>query len=587
MSKIKHRSNLVRHFTICLFVITLFSWVACDKTNSKKLATNIYVDIESDPGITVTPDLPSDIYDGVNATLSGAANFAWNEFIALNWSAVEQNGDVNTRDFADTTKLFGDQSTPLVWHTYRSKVEIFPWSSKYPNGTKLQGDTLLVFNYDALPKYFYKDSIPPCAELADDVAYINLDETSQISLNFMFAGVNPKTPTATNSSPQLIRFLAKGTRDYFNYVTGSDSITYVNPTTKDTAIIPKFRSYFNHGGTYYDNVTNYTNAIAKDTVAADSVTVNFPQGTVMIKAAWRLLTENDTVSQYHTANVRYYEKKNDNTCYYQDTKWGLVALHIAQKTTSAPYYFTFATFEQKDNLLTADGKPVEDADGKVINQSSTPTTPVVTHTDTPSETTTTITGDYCDAADDRLYYTNTAVGLPSDGSICVNDRYNNIPTPIINANIAAHNAIKKYNSDNNITDSPWENYKLVNIQYQPFNFDDIDDANNLQSTYYQANIVVETNYTLQKFSGQQIATGSEAGQTSNYANGVPFYNIHIPNGEKYNTLNMGGCMGCHGNAQAAGTDFSFMLRGGPVIEPDAPEIDSTNAAILAKKYRFN
>ena len=50
---------------------------------------------------------------------------------------------------------------------------------------------------------------------------------------------------------------------------------------------------------------------------------------------------------------------------------------------------------------------------------------------------------------------------------------------------------------------------------------------------------------------------------------------------------MGGCMGCHGNAQFAGDDFSFMLRGGPVIEPDVPELDSTNVAKLLKKYRFN
>ncbi len=404
----------------------------------------------------------------------------------------------------------------------------------------------------------------------------------------MFAGTNPKTPTSTNSSPQLIRFLAKGNRDYFNYVTGVDSITYVNPTTKDTAIIPKYRSYFNHGGTYYDNVTNYTNAIAKDTVAADSVTINFPTGTVMLKAAWRLLTDKDSINQYHTTTVRYYEEKDGDACYYQDNTWGLVALHIAHKTPSAPNYFTFATFEQKDNLLTADGKAVEDADGKVIVQSDEPTNPVVTHTDSPGGTTTTIKGNYCDANDDRLYYVNTAPGLPSDGSICVNNRYNNIPTPIINANIAAHDAIKKYNSDNGITDSPWENYKLVNIQYQPFNSDQIGtDSNKLESTYYQANIVVETNYTLQKFSGQQIANGNEAGQTSNYAGGQPFYNIHIPKEKNYQKLNMGGCMGCHGNAQVAGTDFSFMLRGGPVIEPDVPELDSINILKLAKKYRFN
>jgi hypothetical protein len=33
---------------------------------------------------------------------------------------------------------------------------------------------------------------------------------------------------------------------------------------------------------------------------------------------------------------------------------------------------------------------------------------------------------------------------------------------------------------------------------------------------------------------------------------------------------MGGCMGCHGNAQVAGTDFSFILKAGPVLSPEFP-----------------
>ena len=546
----------------------LISLTSCGDSKSPPLVTEALVNTAQE--ITITPNLPDDLPSGAsNASLAEAASFAWNEVISLNWAALPQTGEANTRDNPDITKLFGDQSAPLVWHTYRSKVEIYPWNNHYPNGSTLQGDTLLVFNYDALPKYFYKDSIPPCLDASDDIAYINLDETSEISLNFMFAGVNSKEATTTNSAPQLIRFLAKGNRSHFDYVTS--------------------KGYFNHGSNYYQDVLNYTNAIANDTVVPDSTIVNFPNGTIMVKAAWRLLTDKDTLSQYHTTKVRYYETKNGNTCYYQDTNWGLVALHIIHKTATAPY-FTFATFEQKDNILTADGKPVEDANGKVINPTgfTTPTSPEVFHTDSPTAgTTTTIKDPYCDASDNRLFYQNTATGLPSDGSICVNSRYHNIPQPIIDANIAAHKAIQKYDSANNITNSPWRYYKLVNIQYQPFDSTQIgSDTNKLASTYYQANIVVETNYTLQMFGGRQIATGNEAGQTSNYANGQPFYNVHIPEGLNYKKINMGGCMGCHGNAQVAGNDFSFILRGGPVMEPEAPNFDPKEIDKLANKYRF-
>jgi hypothetical protein len=31
---------------------------------------------------------------------------------------------------------------------------------------------------------------------------------------------------------------------------------------------------------------------------------------------------------------------------------------------------------------------------------------------------------------------------------------------------------------------------------------------------------------------------------------------------------MGGCMGCHGRTERAGTDFSFTLSGGPVATPE-------------------
>ena len=75
----------------------------------------------------VASSLPPDFPNGAsNATLQQAATFAWQEFIALNWPAVNQTGGPNQRDMPDTTKFFGDQSVPLVWQTYRAKVEIFP-----------------------------------------------------------------------------------------------------------------------------------------------------------------------------------------------------------------------------------------------------------------------------------------------------------------------------------------------------------------------------------------------------------------------------------------------------------------------------
>ncbi|MCA1614101.1 MAG: hypothetical protein LC800_08105, partial [Acidobacteria bacterium] len=84
---------------------------------------------------------PTDIPGGAaSATLQSAAVFAWQEFVALNWPAVTQNGQLNTRDQPDPKALFGDPKYggaqavgPLVWHTFRHKVEIFPGTGK-PHG---------------------------------------------------------------------------------------------------------------------------------------------------------------------------------------------------------------------------------------------------------------------------------------------------------------------------------------------------------------------------------------------------------------------------------------------------------------------
>ncbi|MCD9031261.1 hypothetical protein LDO32_05905 [Luteimonas sp. Y-2-2-4F] len=533
--------------------------------------------------VRVSPVRPSEIPDrDGHVGIEQAARYAWNQFIALNWPAMEQNGQPSHRDTADPDLKFGDQSRPLVWHTYRSKVEIYPWSTHLPPGVEVGKDGL-TFHYDALPGYYYSEGVPSCSGASDDsVAWINLDEVSQISLDYMFNGTSGASGYAPSesSSPTLIRFLAKANRTYSDYIVG--------------------RGYFNHGGNgtdvdYFQAVTNFTNAIASGEPAGSETIVQFPVGSVMVKSAWRLLTNDEVESgSFHTAPVRFYEKQGDATCYHQETTWGMVALHIVQKTLGAPT-FTFATFEQADNIKDSEGQPVENVYGEMLIDSGqlggASTTPRISHTDGPAGTTTTADGPFCQPANNpRLFYRNIPAGLPKpetgDGGVCVNYRDNAIPQQIIDVNREAQGQIRAYNQDNGIRNSPWEHYKLVNIQYQPFNFDDIDPSNpdRQRSTFYQANIVVETNRTLQEFSGIQTPDG----QTSDYKAGEPAQNVYVVNaaGDAYDHYNMGGCMGCHGNAQVQGGDFSFTLRGGPVREPEAPEFTDAAASRLMEKYGF-
>ena len=101
----------------------------------------------------------------------------------------------------------------------------------------------------------------------------------------------------------------------------------------------------------------------------------------------------------------------------------------------------------------------------------------------------------------------------TQGNVYINRRVHPIPATIIEANTEAHEAIAADNKASGLASSPWNYYKLVNVQYKP-----IDKPNPGQdyagvdaATYYQANIVVETDYNLQLFSGTFQPTNNPDG----------------------------------------------------------------------------
>jgi hypothetical protein len=573
------------------------------------------------PALSAT--IPSDIPGGAGkATISSAATFAWQEFIALNWPAKAQTGAPLTRGQANTAQKFGSDAPaqPVVWETMRSKVETFPGVGNPPGYAPTAPD----FGYDHTPVYTYgtrtKTASPigklqnnpggpplvvaPCPGQTTPAmpAFVNLDETTQIGEDSMFAGIVPPAATQSNGQPQLIRFLAKGNRAFYRYVAANQ--------------------YWYHGKAYTTAQLNFAAAAQNNRYPAPQPTLNLPAGTILVKAAWRTLAPNEHASDFHMKTVRYYENIGTvaapSIC-YREQAWALIALHIIQKTPTAPY-FIYATFEYASNILTPGGTPVENQDGGLNpNPPSDGTTPPGAYFDLdgkfyspdfPKGTTTIkppsgatlpivlAAGDYCNIGaattpvqNARTYYQNFAFGSPQFGNalptssnpnqgFCVNKRYFNIPDPIVQANAAAHAALAAYGAP-----ALWQNYKLVNVQWQPFNTADIDTTGvntaRLAATYYQSNSVVETDNTLQQFFGGLTFTGLKSAYETN-SDGVtqlsqPAHNIYLPPSgvtpiQSFTRYNMGGCMGCHGRAQQAGDDFSFTLRGGPVSEPETPGV---------------
>ena len=566
------------------------------------------------PDITISPDVPADIPGGAAAaSLADAANFAWQEFIALNWPAM-----AGTRDTPDMGALFGDPAFdgPLVWHTYRHKVEVYPGQGTPPGFDAADAN----FGYNAVPpQYIYNaeqlgqgatgtGEVPACSgqEPVTTPSFINLDEVSQIGLASMFAGAAPQH-APTNADPQLIRFLAKANQSHYVYVVDPDALEPGgDPLYTGTGLAPPDSN--NCAALQPGETTTFCTARANflevsqgngnPTTLTDPF-ISFLSGTIHAKSAWRELTADEESSgRFYTATVRYYEENDEDAaeprCYREGT-WGLVGLHIEHKTPTAPY-FIFATFEQADNLQTATGVSVENEIGEPIITPATITTPELEYQDGNPPTLNIVGNQYCESPQSRLFYIeeNFEGGdLPSGGPICQNARTHPLPQVILNANQDAHSAISDYASDHGIDNPVWLNYKLINVQYKPFDITEVEagttsDMN--ESTYYTNNEVVETDYTLANFSGQISAGGPPTDLPANFDGFNParttFQNVLLfdENNELTETFNMGGCMGCHGVAQVnKGTDFSFILSNGRVAVPETPEVDppgTTNPAPL-------
>jgi hypothetical protein len=568
--------------------------------------------VDNEPVIAVSRTIPGELnppfidnFGGApNATPEQAAAFSWQEFIALNWPATKQSGLPNQRDTPSKACHFGDPECtgPTVWETFRGKVEIFPGAGSPPGYSPGEPS----FGYDALPQYKYKHDVVACdpAQALDPVPWVNLDETDQITLDNMYAGTVPDDVSPGNSSPHLIRFLAKANRAEYVYVADNSSPTNLNDQWWSSVPV--------------DVVTRTKAYLASKMVsprAGSKTMVSLPYNTIEMKAGWRPLSEDEIASgHFHTQTVRFYEQGSTHSRYcYRDATWGLVALHIIQKTPSAPY-FIYATFEQTDNILTTDGQPVEDADGNVLLPSTQPPTspqeclvdpkpPPGPVDEIPSKAGSVILTSntrtcaplpvdlYCEDPGSRLYYHN-AQGrqpVPSGGNICVNGRDNLIPGYVIDANKQAHAAISKYAQKHGIESTPWLYYKLINVQYFPYDKvittptpngslyesnPPFTAANPAPSSYYLANIVVETNRSLQLFSGGLSPEREAAVATSWNVDGTQHKNSYY-GGHFYA---MGGCMGCHGSqgqnrAKSAG-DFSVILAVGRVLKPEIPSINT-------------
>lgn len=531
------------------------------------------------PDELLQPQMPQDLSpDGqpaYTADLEQAAIFAWQEFIALNWPA--KSGQRETP--ADVG--FGDQpEAPKVWETMRGRVEVYPGHGE-PNGF---AKTARDYGYDSPPDYLYAPDavasddgrVPACGQGNDNVPWHNLDEESN---QYVMAGMSPAEPYPGKN----ILIESKVNRPGYVYVAargwyGENSVRF--PARRTGRYI---RTHFK---------PPRAASVADD--PEDTEYISFPVDSMELKAAWRRLGRYDSPDRFHRSQVRYYRPKGDNGfCFIDSDKpgngsdqWGLLALHIARKTPSAPY-FIWATFEQVDNLVQAepgaDGKAVtiETASGAPaagVTQTRQVYSPPVRLVEATAETDQHYVSDsMTPPADPKLrlhYYQEPVYDIPEVEYVAVNRRLYPTPDTIQAVNDAVQKAIAE-----TAPSSPFRHYRLVAVQWRPLDKEagKIYTGPEPPAVYYAANTVIEAPPVHQGFSGQFSHGFSKA---SDYLQREMIFLNPPPNpGEPvfFNTYHdgktylAGGCMGCHGQRQSYGTDWSFLLFRQRVEAPVPPK----------------
>jgi hypothetical protein len=471
----------------------------------------------------ISPDVPHDAPFGPSTSIQDLAIFAWREFIALNWVAMDPattgvRGRPNVNmDFLSIKPDLNGNFPLVVWHTYRHKNELFPFGRQTD---AVFDSNMPTYNYQFQPGagYMFPPASPPAASPnATFNLFNNLDETSEIGLCDMYA------QPPSSSGRIRVAYEAKVNRAVFDYANNNkltERDNNGNYTTLNATI-----SWTKGNLAQYGGICSTDSSIVSLPCGDAATAGDAGEGAIEIKAAWRQLTDQEAASgRFFKQSIIFYSGAQFTSQQtYNNAVYGLIALHIIHKTKSFPT-FVFATWEQIDN-----------------------------YNDTSNENT------------EDLQFTNVLTKLPNIPVTRAHPIHSQIP-PV---NDAVHAAFTAKDPT-----TIWQYYKLIGVQATPVNgpppppatMDDL-------SYYYLANIVVETNQTLQNFAGT-APTGVVA----------PFLNVYL-NGASGSPFQMGGCQGCHGTqGQAVGGDMSRLIAAAPSNSNLAPESIDADEAAAVKSY---
>ncbi|WLB67140.1 hypothetical protein QIH96_18930 [Bradyrhizobium japonicum] len=252
----------------------------------------------------VLPDRIDDVPDAPGNPFPRFDNFSWRAFVALNWPALD---GASNRGQPDRTKKLGDAG-PRVWETYKARYEVFaPGAPKPASWTSYDGTN-------------------PCGGAVTN-------QTKTLSAFSHFADFNQAAFTLARLA---------------------------NPLIDQSRMYTRYEVRFNRE--QFDSIVDDNNKwYIKQNLPTSAKPGAFRDGSIELKAAWRVLKPNDGIdrSRYYIAKAMVFDpvattRGGSIVCNERDI--ALVGLHIVIKTKLRPQWI-WSSFEHIDNVPPKNDEP--------------------------------------------------------------------------------------------------------------------------------------------------------------------------------------------------------------------------------------
>jgi len=309
-------------------IFLLFSLVMCWACDSSSPSQQNKPTVAADTSTTTsqcltyeTPyyppyDVNSDFLDpGMDTSLlnpilqSLADTLSWKAFIAYNWQPLENGSE------PDSSLCIGQNGDNMtVWENWKEKSEVFKddGQAPLPWGQYEQEPNICLQDSSKNPKILYRK------------AKVSQNKHLQVLTGFQ----EPDKNTLTDQNGQLTRYEIMINEVLFNFI----NTNKLYSKTGMQIYLKKNR-----------NLLYLPESVRKDTII-QGYQFKKQRGSVVIKAAWKVLGKNDDESRFHISKAWVVDE--NQKCKLQ--KMALVGLHIAQKTAESQPWI-WSTFEHIDN----------------------------------------------------------------------------------------------------------------------------------------------------------------------------------------------------------------------------------------------